>query len=76
MYNIFQQLQTLNPVHALHHAIITAQKNDGTLIAESSAGTVVLLYGQAEIGDHVFYNPQNHQIIKSSPALNFTHLTI
>ncbi|MDO4434837.1 MAG: hypothetical protein Q4B71_00280 [Cardiobacteriaceae bacterium] len=76
MYNIFQQLQSLNPNHALYHAVVIGIKADGTIIAQTSSGTTLLLAGQAKIGDHVFYNSQNHQIVKSSPALNFTHLTI
>lgn len=69
--NILQALnQAFNNVER-DYAHVTGVKPDGTLIAQTPAGSTVLLQGKAEIGKSVFYDRVSSKVLGDAPTVEF-----
>lgn len=61
--------QTLNRLFATPKGVaqITGQKGQGVVVGQTLGGVFVVLNGQAEIGDMVYYDRQTHEIAGQAP---------
>ena len=67
--NIRQQLQSLpNPKRRMT-AKTTGGKGANVWVAETPAGAVVVLTGQGQTGQHVYYNAYTLEIEGEAPAV-------
>lgn len=57
-------------------ASITGKRADGILTAQTPSGATVLLKGQADIGQKVFYNRINSTILQIAPDVEFNEYSV
>lgn len=61
--------QTFNKLFATPKGVaqITGQKGSGVVVAQTLGGVFVVLNGQAQVGDMVYYDRQSHEITGQAP---------
>lgn len=69
--NLLSQFQQIFSENPKGYATVTGIKNDGTLIATTPTGAVVLLQGQAEMGKAVFYDRVESRVVGDAPSVVF-----
>lgn len=70
--NLLTQFQQIFADNPKGFATITGIKQDGTLIATTSAGAVVLLEGNVDIGKSVFYDKVENKVLSEAPSVIFS----
>ena len=70
--NLLSQFQQIFNTEERAFATITGVKPDGTLIATTPTGVVVLLQGKADIGKNVFYDRVSGKVLSEAPNVTFT----
>lgn len=69
--NLLSQFQQIFSENPKGYATITGVKSDGTLIATTQTGAVVLLQGKAQVGQAVFYDRVNNKVVDDAPTVVF-----
>ena len=69
--NLLSQFQQIFSENPKGYASITGVKPDGTLIATTQTGAVVLLQGKADIGKAVFYDRVDNKVVDDAPDVVF-----
>ena len=69
--NLLSQFQQIFSENPRGYASITGVKSDGTLIATTQTGAVVLLQGKAQVGQAVFYDRVNNDVVDDAPTVVF-----
>lgn len=69
--NLLSQFQQIFSENPKGYASITGIKPDGTLIATTPSGAVVLLQGKVDIGKSVFYDRVTNDVIDDAPTVVF-----
>lgn len=69
--NLLSQFQQIFAENPKGFATITGIKPDGTLIATTPTGAVVLLDGKADIGKSVFYDRVENKVLSEAPSVVF-----
>ena len=69
--NLLSQFQQIFSENPRGYASITGVKSDGTLIAQTPNGAVVLLQGKADIGKVVFYDRVTNHVVDDAPNVIF-----
>ncbi len=61
--------QTFNRLFATPKGVaqITGQKGQGVVVGQTLGGVFVVLNGQAQVGDMVYYDRQTHEITGQAP---------
>lgn len=70
--NLLSQFQQIFADNPKGFATITGIKQDGTLIATTPAGAVVLLEGYVDIGKNVFYDKVENKVLSEAPSVVFS----
>ncbi len=70
--NLLSQFQQIFADNPKGFATITGIKQDGTLIAMTPAGAVVLLEGNVDIGKSVFYDKVENKVLSEAPSVVFS----
>ena len=70
--NLLSQCQQIFADNPKGFATITGIKQDGTLIATTPAGAVVLLEGYVDIGKNVFYDKVENKVLSEAPSVVFS----
>lgn len=70
--NLLSQFQQIFADNPKGFATITSIKQDGTLIATTPAGAVVLLEGNVDIGKNVFYDKVENKVLSEAPSVVFS----
>ena len=70
--NLLSQFQQIFADNPKGFATITGIKQDGTLIATTPAGAVVLLEGNVDIGKSVFYDKVENKVLSEAPSMIFS----
>lgn len=74
--NIRQQFESLlNPKRRMT-AKITGGKGANVWVAETPAGAVVVLTGQGQIGQHVYYNAYTLEIEGEAPVVTWAEIKV
>lgn len=74
--NLLSQFQQIFADNPKGFATITGIKQDGTLIATTPAGAVVLLEGYVDIGKNVFYDKVENKVLSEAPSVVFSEYGI
>lgn len=69
--NILANLNSILNPQSQSLAKVVGIKTDGTIIAKELNGGVVLLKGQAAIGEQVFYDRYTSAIVGKAPDVGF-----
>ncbi|MDO4450520.1 MAG: hypothetical protein Q4B79_06145 [Moraxella sp.] len=61
--------QTFNKLFATPKGVaqITGQKGSGVVVGQTLGGVFVVLNGQAEVGDMVYYDHRTHHVTGQAP---------
>ena len=70
--NLLSQFQQIFAENPKGFATITGIKPDGTLIATTPTGAVVLLEGNVDIGKSVFYDKVENKVLSEAPSVIFS----
>lgn len=57
-------------------AKITGDRGGGTYSAETASGTPLILYGSAEVGQHVYYDAYTSRITAQAPVVQFIDIPV
>ena len=74
--NLLSQFQQIFAENPKGFATITGIKPDGTLIATTPTGAVVLLDGKADIGKSVFYDRVTSKVLEEAPNVTFKEYAV
>ena len=74
--NLLSQFQQIFAENPKGFATITGIKQDGTLIATTPAGAVVLLEGNVDIGKNVFYDRVTSKVLEEAPNVTFKEYAV
>lgn len=61
--------QTFNKLFATPKGVaqITGQKGSGVVVAQTLGGVFVVLQGEGEVGDMIYYDRQTHHVTGQAP---------
>lgn len=74
--SILQQLRNALTQEQRSIATITGKSGDGKCTAKTQAGANLILIGTVEVGQRVFYDMRNGQILGTAPSVEITDIVL